>query len=300
MFLAILPWLTRLASAQPSSCGPGQPHLIKSTVLTYRKLTNSLYDYQYRFSYTYTVECGNTHSTNLLYIYDPQKGIYAAAPWQLDSSKNSIGVPDPCLGFQSPPCYSVYYYHIDTALPLNQFGYVATVLACCSPAYTNLSLDTNGIFRYQDPTMGGQYKDSCTPDEGKTLVSNGISTTVRIRPLTAPAGINSSPQFIDQDTILFVAKDSLFSNHVYAIDPDGDSLAYHFSRPYTFDLTWVCGISGPCVYAMVTKTPMPQLYFAPGYSVTQPAGPNLTLDPLTGSLKGSIPDTGTYEIPVSV
>jgi gliding motility-associated-like protein len=299
-FLPILPWLTCPAFAQPSSCGPGQPHLIKSTVLTYLKLSHSLYDYHYRFLYTYTVECGNTHTANPLYIYDPQKSIYAAPAWQLDSSKNIIGVPDPCLGFQSPPCYSVYYYHIDTLLPLNQFGYVASVLACCSPGYSNLQLDTNGIFHYQDPSMGGQYTNTCTPDEGKNLVSNGMSSTVRIRPLTDTSGLNSSPQFIDQDTILFVAKDSLFTNHVSAIDPDGDSLAYHFSRPYTFNLNWICGISGPCSYSMITKTPMPQLFFATGYSIAQPAGAGLTLDPQTGWLKGSIHDTGTYQVPVSV
>ena len=281
------------ASAQPSSCSLEQLHLLKSAELTYRRLSNILYDGRYRFYYTFTVECGIGHVVNPLYIYDPQKtqGTYAIVSWQLDSSKNIIGVPDPCLDFTAPPCYSVFYYHADTTLPLNPFGYIATVLACCNPGYTNLYMDTTEIFTYQDPTMIGPYKDSCTPDPGKDFAANGMSAFVRIRPINNPSDVNSSPQFIGQDTILFVAKDSLFSNRVYAIDPDGDSLAYHFSRPYTFNLTWVCGISGPCVYAMVTKTPMPQLYFAPGYSVTQPAGPNLTLDPLTGSLKGSIPDT---------
>src|SRR5579872_7113649 len=105
----------------------------------------------------------------------------------------------------------------------------------------------------QDPAMAGTYIDGCTPDAGKDFVANGMSAFVRIRPISAPSGLNSSPQFVDQDTILFVAKDSLFSNQISAIDPDGDSLAYHFSRPYTFNLNWICGLSGPCRQAPASR-----------------------------------------------
>jgi gliding motility-associated-like protein len=269
--------------------------------MTYLHIDNDPLPNKYRFLYTLTIECGNTHNANPLNIFDPEQpnGAFAQKAWQLDSAKNVMGVPDPCLSFPSPPCYSVFYYHVDIALPRNRFGYLASVLDCCRPAYTNLQVDTTSIFRYEDPATGGLSNDPCTPEAGKNTVYNGISSVVRIPPIADPdKDLNSSPQFVSQDTIFFVCKDSLFSSVVQANDPDGDSVAYHFSQPYSFNVHWTCG-PGNCSYVMLTRPPMLLLNYAAGFSVSQPAGSGLRLDQQSGYLHGMFPDTGTYVVPIS-
>ncbi len=107
--------------------------------------------------------------------------------------------------------------------------------------------------------------------------------------------MNSLPVFTSDDSIPNICINEEISHKITAFDPDGDSIAYHFSSPKTYHVT-VPTISMP----MITNVRMfNDLGFQSGYSETEPAGPLLTLDPKTGLLTGKISAVGTYDIAVS-
>jgi gliding motility-associated-like protein len=121
-------------------------------------------------------------------------------------------------------------------------------------------------------------------------VGNGIVNSIYLTPALGTQ--NSSPYFTSSaDSILNVCLGNPFSFPLKAIDPDGDSIAYHFSTPTTFrvdkDFKIINGSSS-------------QLFFKKGYSVNEPAGPSVKLDQKTGLITGSLPEGGIYDITVSV
>ncbi len=293
LIIAVL--LVHFLHAQTCSTTPSQE--LRSNSLTYIKLSNDPADHRYRFFYTVTARCGLSSSHNPLIIEDP---LHADAGAVLnliaDSTRSILGPPDPCVTFPSIPCLSVYYYHGDTTLPNSIFGYIASIFDCCRPVYTNLFQNPQGDFYSDTPPLSGPVSN-CTASAGWATGSNGIASVVRIPPF-ADYPVNSSPQFIKQDTVLFLCKDSTFASPVSATDPDGDSIAYHFVMPMTFAMTWNC-YSG-CIYTMVTHPVFPLLYYSnPPYTVDQPVGSGVTLDQHTGVVAGAIHDTGTYIIAIS-
>jgi len=102
-------------------------------------------------------------------------------------------------------------------------------------------------------------------------------------PLDSTVCNNSSPQFL-QDVNVFVCNQDTVRVNVSAFDPDGDSLNYQLSQPYTN-----------------TLNPSPIPYNA-GFSPTQPLGANwdVSLDPQSGELvivgNGASPETGVILI----
>jgi len=272
-----------------SLCAP-IPETIKSGMLSYIRIPyiNDAVLENVRFFYKLTIECDNQPVLDILHIVERSTPITVIADldWQLDSTKYIAGLIDPCLVFQPPPCHRTYYYHADAQLPSYTFGYTATTLNCCRPYRTaNLTNMLNLIYHEQ---LGG-WCYFCSACNGR--VDNGIASYIRVPPLSI---INSSPQIVSNDTLLSICQGRPFSYQVKAVDPDGDSLAYHFSAPRTFLIEG----APPDIHARET-IPFPAVDFKPGFSAEQPAGPGVSIDPSTGLIQGAIPDTGTYVVPIS-
>jgi len=231
-----------------------------------------------------------------LYISDPLNGSSTYA-WQIDSLRNVTKVADPCLVFPNPPCYTVVFCHVDVNPRPGAFGFSASVEDCCLAAdYKNLSY-LNNISLIDDLPLAGA-RTQCTPNfDGP--VYNSIINTIRF-PHVSPNFINNSPRFLDEDTVLNICTSGTLSYGVRAVDPDGDSIAYHFSNPLNYLAKTASGSASSSNYEIDIKLPFSKLnYIAPGYSSTSPLGQGVSLDPVSGLVKGSIPDTGTYLMTVS-
>jgi gliding motility-associated-like protein len=272
------------------------PTNLKSTCLTYLRLApivdsagNDL-----RFFFQTVVGCGQDNASDLhdLFVYNLKAGIPVLdLSWQLDSFSKITGVIDPCLSLPAAPCYTIYYYHADANLGNlgpGPFGFVASSINCCRTG------DAVNIF-FQPPFMDllkpppPPYYCSEYPGlKYPAIVDNGIVSFIHVPPLSL---MNSSPHFTNTDTILFLCKNRSFSYPIQAADPDGDSLAYHFSQPRTFYSP------AGAVYDFAM---FPQVLYNGNFSVGQPAGGGVTLDQSTGMLQGTMPDTGTYILTISV
>jgi gliding motility-associated-like protein len=237
------------------------------------------------------VEFGSTPSPDQLYIVDPSSinNNIKSYPWQLDSTRKVTGVIDPCVILPSPPVYTVYYYHADALLTSNSTGYMASATNCCRPlSLQNLFFQNNYIDYSNPPPQPGMC-----PPIGPGPAGNAIVSFIKIPPLEADF-VNNTPRFTSIDTILVVCKNRSFAYSLLASDSDGDSLAYHLSTPRTYQYDAVNE------HTTVNYFSFPELTYKSPFSPQQPAGNNVTLDPLTGLLKGSITDIGTYILTVSV
>src|SRR5579875_2928127 len=246
-----------------------------------------------RFHCKLTLPCNqNLPTMNPLFIYDPLNGS-AQLNWQIDSVRNVTKVSDPCLVFPKQPCYTVLFCHADVKAPSGAFGFTAFVEDCCLlPEYKNLFYLNNNSLIDDLPLSGS--KTGCTPNfDGP--VYNSIVNAIKI-PQVTPDFINSSPIFKDEDTILNICVTDKLSYMVKATDPDGDSIAYHFSNPQNYLVKTVPVTS----YAIVTKPPFSTLnYTGPIYSSGNPLGKGVSLNPVTGLVSGTIADTGSYLMTVS-
>jgi gliding motility-associated-like protein len=216
-------------------------------------------------------------------------------PWTQDSVDKITGVIDPCLDLPDAPCYLVYYYHADIDLAGFGNGFIASAETCCRPINA-ININYQGPFLdYQNPPPPSPPAPapgySCSKSADMVLymapAGNGILSFVKVPPLTL---INSSPQFASTDTILSVCTGKHFSYFIKANDPDGDSVAYHFTTPRTYTYN-----SGSIFYFGNYS----ELYYNPGYSEQAQAGSTLTLNQTSGLLQGSVPAPGTYLLTVS-
>ena len=248
-----------------------------TTLLSYSNPSLANYTFYYRI----TLECAQTPQLFPLTIMDLNSRDKKVLSWHLDSVENITGVIDPCLVFASAPCHQTFYYHIDVQMAVYGAGSVAATINCCRP------FNAQNMF-YEIPYASGQIpccaNAACVGFLGP--VSNGIVNFIRL-PVLPPGQINSSPQFTSNDTILNVCQNRPFTYHIHAYDVDNDSVAYHFSPPRIF------------FNEHQGTLPFPTGAFKAGYSNTDPAGPDLSLDPVTGLMQGSIHDTGTFVIPFS-
>ena len=226
---------------------------------------------------------------------DPKGGTLGYS-WIPDSTRIVTGQLDPCIALEDPPCYSINYYHADVLQPDITKPFKASTTNCCR-VFNAANIATNG--NYIDygpppppppPTIGDfpPTVPTCPPlDNGP--VGNGIVNFVELPPIAGT--LNSSPYFTSSaDSILNVCEGNPFSFPLKAIDPDGDSIAYHFSTPNTFRINVHTGI----LYGSTS-----QLFFKDGYSESQPAGAGVKLDQKTGLITGSLPEGGTYDITIS-
>jgi gliding motility-associated-like protein len=275
------------------------PLTLKSVALSYRRLPpNETTINTFRFYYKTVVECGqsNTNELHDLIVLNTLNGSYLDQSWQLDSFSKTTGTIDPCVELSQAPCYSIYYYHADVSLgdlgPA-PFGFIANTINCCRPGNAvNLALTPQFMDQENEPPPSSGY--NCEKTEYPYLwypavIGNALVSFIHVTPIDI---VNSSPQFSDPDTILNICQNRPFSYQIKVSDVDGDSVAFHFSTPRTF-------FESP-MFSSYLYNRFPQLLYRSPYSEQEPAGSSVKINQKTGQLSGSIPDTGTYVITISV
>jgi len=267
------------------------PTSLTSGTLSYIRLPDGDAS-NFRFFYKVIVECGGSSSFGFdgLHVIDPMSASTTGkiVPWQIDSINKITGVLDPCVTLNTPPCFTVYYYHADVQSPISNKSFLVSTTYCCRPYdAVNIRYSPSLIgYSNPEPNLG-------CPNAVPGPIGNAMSSLFKMPSLNDP--FNSSPQFSNQDTILTICKDRPLTYQIRAADPDGDSIAYHFSTPRTYSISLDNKGNQSINYRK-----FPQLHFQQGYSEQEPAGPQLRLDPVTGILEGTVADAGTYDITISV
>ena len=171
---------------------------------------------------------------------------------------------DTCVEAPTNLCYLVTTYRDTIELPDNPNGYYLSWGRCCR---------NESILNILDPG------------------SQGIAFSAYI-PNTAFC--NSSPTF-NNNLPTFVCQNRLFTFDHSAVDPDGDSLVYAISTPYS---------AGDETIFLPTPTPPPyqQVLFQAPFSLGNAMGgiPPLNIDPQTGQLSVKPDSFGQFVFSVSV
>ncbi|MEM7655364.1 MAG: PKD domain-containing protein [Bacteroidota bacterium] len=188
----------------------------------------------------------------------------------------------PCVGVTPDICVEEGTYKLILNLPPLAGGYDIAWSRCCrNSAITNLA----------NPLEEGVSYLAHVPDPGL-------------------ADCNSMPIF-DQVPPVFLCADQPFNFDHSATDPDGDSLVYLLTDPYTGTNFQGLGAGNPNVggnppVVDPVNNPMgPPNYntviFGPGYSFTDPFGSgNFNLDPTTGFISVTPNQVGIYVFAISV
>ncbi len=178
---------------------------------------------------------------------------------------------EPCITGNETGCYYkvVVYDLTSIELPSTPQGYIFAYQRCCRIAGIN-----NVI--------------------GSGAVGNTFSIKIPGTAVAPGAETNSSPVFQVNDTAV-VCRNSFFEYSFQASDLDGDSLAYQFCS----------AIEGGSQTTPAPATASPPPYFSVPYqspfSGSQPMGPGVTIDPVTGIISGIAPDIlGEFVISVCV
>ena len=194
------------------------------------------------------------------------------SPFTLDRTSFEeirLSAPSPCIVNPSLVCYKIYKYGREVTLPKDPQGYTALFQRCCR-------IDN---IRNLSPN-----------------VSVGASYTCEIHGYNSlqPGDINNNPQFLVKDTVLICEK-RRFSLDFGAVDADGDSLSYEFCDAYDG------GSSGTPI---VEKPPAPNtvsfVTYAAGFSGSQPLGPEVSINPVSGLISGVAPAGGDYVVSVCI
>ncbi len=281
------------------------PTTIKNTSLSYLQISApGATALTYRFFYKLGIDCGSANPNDFLdqlHLSDLNSGLSKSADWILDSVKQVTAQMDPCVVVPTPPCSKIYYYHADLNIFDLSKTYVAATTNCCRPSnVANLDLGLNFMDYSNPPPPIPQGPGSTFTPPPPTCpalengpVSNGITNYLVIPPPLVD--INSIPVFTSDDSILNVCINEDFSHKITAVDADGDSIAYHFGKPQTYNVV----IQQPGNTVINNIRSFSALDFNKGYSQSQPAGPDLLLDPKTGLLTGKIPVAGIFDVAVS-
>ena len=179
----------------------------------------------------------------------------------------SITNSDPCITDPPTVCYIVGYYQVVVSLPLNQAGYLLA---------SEVNYRIRGINNINSAQVGATY--TCEIP-GTQPLNNGH--------------VNISARFTASDLVVVCAK-NYFEYSFAAKDDDGDELRYYFCGAYASTSGAIGGVpAGSPPYKSV-------LYNLPGYSASFPLGYNVTIDPKTGLISGTAPESGIYVVTVCV
>lgn len=243
---------------------------------------------KYRITMRLFRQCTSTGGTGALLTQEsPNIGIYNTSGLTLFGSLSLTaqftgGVPsiqnnpaaNPCLtGSDRTACYEVGTWAGVIDLPQNAGGYTLVWSRYTRRAANNSTIGLN---------TGGSFVTSIPG-------TNAL-----------PTGFNSSAQFVIRDTSI-VCRNTNFSLDFSAVDPDSDSLSYHFSDPYD-------GVGGssanpdpfnqpggiPATLSLVTIP-----YSAP-YTSVSPLGISVTINNHSGIVSGVAPSTPGYYVVVVV
>lgn len=217
-------------------------------------------------------DCSGTATSSFIPITTPLSNGYPAAPF---TSEIELIVPTGCgasfstpwvfVSFEdvTPVCPGLDNYCVDVSSPYSGVG----------RAVYKRTLSLSNCNTSQPIIV--KYESCCRPNSILNISNpgvNGLLIEAEIYPLVA----NSSPSFA-ADPILRYCNNSLSQIDVSGTDPDGDSLVYTLA---------------PCY----EDPPALTVTYAPGYSYSDPLGPNwtvsldsstgiLTLDPTPGSIE---------------
>ena len=175
----------------------------------------------------------------------------------------------PCLSNPPDVCYRIDHYVTTIELPANTNGYVLAVQRCCRIAgIINVSNSSNTGITY--------------------------TTTIRGPGIGMPYFPNNSAEFAQKDTVV-VCHNTFFTFDFSATDPDGDSLAYHF----TDGIIGGDGSTNGAKPNPPSRFPYAAVVYNPGYDGAQPLGTNVTIDDHSGLISGTAPNTtGDYVVAV--
>lgn len=190
----------------------------------------------------------------------------------VDSDKGNLirTTDDPCIsGNQSGCYYKVIKYTLSNIeLAANPNDYIVSYQRCCRIS------GVDNIFN-----------------------SNTVGNTYSIKlPARAAAPTNSSATFQVNDTAV-VCANTPFTIAFSATDPDGDQLRYEFCS------AWSGGSTSTPAPNPASRPPYQEVMYSNGFSGSQPMGPDVTIDPVTGVITGiapSIRNNGEYVITVCV
>lgn len=194
---------------------------------------------------------------------------------------------DACVATPPPICVEEGVYEMDVLLPPRLGGYNIAWARCCrNNIITNLA----------------------APE------CEGVSFLAHV-PGPEVAVCNSMPEFNQQPSIFLCAGETYFFDYS-ATDPDGDSLVYEISNPYTgVDLLGAgagnnsgnCGFNQPDpvvdpLFNPMGPPPYANVVYSPNHSFLNPFGPNssISINPSTGYLTAFPANQGVYVLAVSV
>lgn len=171
-----------------------------------------------------------------------------------------------CINPRPQVCYVVLEYTAIVKLSPDPNGYIAAFQRCCR---------VNGIVNVQAP-------------------SNVYGNTYTIMLPGTPAAQNSSPKFMEKDTVA-ICYNSPFQLDYSAIDPDGDSLAYSFTSAL------LGGSTTDPAPDEATAPPYLAIPYKTSYSQDNPFGTGTVINPKTGIISGTSPGTtGEYILSVAI
>ncbi|ANE50506.1 PKD domain-containing protein [Flavisolibacter tropicus] len=189
------------------------------------------------------------------------------------SNKGNLirGTDDQCISGNQAGCYYkvITYVLGEIDLPARAGGYTVSYQRCCRISGVDNIISSN--------TVGNTY--SITIPSTAALVST-----------------NSSATFQVNDTAV-VCANTPFTIPFSAMDPDGDQLRYEFCSANSGGST---SVPAPDPAA---PPPYSDVNYSSGFSGSQPMGPDVTIDPVTGVITGiapSIRNSGEFVVTVCV
>lgn len=172
---------------------------------------------------------------------------------------------NPCI-FNIPDiCYKIASYETIRELAPRPNGYTIASQRCCRIAGIVNIINSSNV--------------------GDTWTINIPGTNISP---TAP--INSSPQFIANDTAI-VCADNYFTFNFTATDREKDSLVYSFAP--AFD-----GGTAANPNPVTAIMPFYSVPYSGSFSASQPLGNKVSINPTTGIVSGTAPSSGVYVLTV--
>jgi gliding motility-associated-like protein len=270
-FLLLLPFLLMLLYSRPVAANHVKGGYIE---YKYNGVGSSSGTSNYTITVTVFFSCTTSGPKESVYL-----GIFNASTNALVASKsiayNSVKTISkttysPCMSNPPTICYELRTFVYTLDLPDIAAGYVMAVQD---------ALRVSGIINI-----------SSSGNSGITITAM-IPGTIN----SVDYHQNSSPNFLFLDTAI-VCYNGTFSYPFKATDTDGDSLSYTFGNGLN-----VTSPSGQTSSSVPGSPPYPTLTYTSGYSGTSPLGSSVTIDPATGLLSGTAPNTtGEYVVAVYV
>jgi gliding motility-associated-like protein len=180
---------------------------------------------------------------------------------------------NPCIFPPEDVNYQYGLYTVTVDLQESSYGYIVAYQRCCRDA---------DIKNLKDPG-----------EQGATYFTK-IPGRLNTDPISV---INSSPKFSDNDSAL-VCRFSKFKLDFSAVDADSDILTYQFTSAYKGGGTQKDGIKCNEYRPDPACMPFEECLYQPGFSMSSPMGPNVTINPVTGIVSGVAPAAGEYVVAV--